>query len=80
MGIITNNEVIEVSEEAPDSSNNKKVEMKGDKKKSLTIQDKSTGERKTITAQEVLIATGRGPNTDILHPERAGIETDKDDG
>ncbi len=78
MGIITNNEVIEVSEEAShNSSNNKKHKMQGEKEKSLTIQDKSTGQRKTITAQEVLIAAGRGPNTDILHPERAGIETDK---
>ena len=77
MTIITNNEVIEVSEEATVSSNNKKDKLK-DEKKSLTIQDKSTGERKTITAQEVLIAAGRGSNTDILHPERTGIETDKD--
>src|SRR5687768_1615264 len=77
MTIITNNEVIEVSEEATHSSNNKKDKMKGEKK-NLTIQDKSTGERKTITAQEVLIAAGRGSNTDILHPGRAGIETDKD--
>lgn len=78
MGIISNNEVIEVSEEATDSSNNKKDKMKGEKKKTLTIQDKSTDERKTIKAQEVLVAAGRGPNTDILHPERAGIETDED--
>jgi mycothione reductase len=55
MEIITNNEVIEVSEEVTDSSNNKKGKMKGNKK-SLTIEDKSTGERKAITAQEVLIA------------------------
>ncbi len=30
-----------------------------------------------ITADEVLIATGRGSNTDVLHPERGGIETDE---
>ncbi|HDQ70756.1 MAG TPA: dihydrolipoyl dehydrogenase [Chloroflexi bacterium] len=30
---------------------------------------------KTFTAQEVLIATGRRSNADILQPERAGIET-----
>lgn len=78
MAIITNNEVIEVSEEATASSNNKKDMMKGEKhKKSLIIQDKSTGERKTITAQEVLIAAGRGSNTDILHPEKAGIKADE---
>jgi len=73
MTIITNNEVIEVSEEERVSNSSKK----DGRRKNLTIQDTSTGKRKTITAQEVLIAAGRGPNTDILHPERAGIKTDE---
>ncbi len=30
-----------------------------------------------IAADEVLVATGRGANSDVLHPEKAGIETDK---
>jgi len=54
------------------------------------IQKMSTGEKKVVAinredgkaveilAEEVLVATGRGPNTDILHPEKAGIKTDKD--
>ena len=81
MEIITNYEVIEVSEEEEvtyrtnKEDNMKEVERK--KKKSLTIQDQSNGERRKITAQEVLIAAGRGSNTDILHPERAGIKTDQ---
>jgi dihydrolipoamide dehydrogenase len=29
-----------------------------------------------IVAEEVLVAVGRVPNTDILHPEKAGIKTD----
>jgi dihydrolipoamide dehydrogenase len=33
-------------------------------------------EKRTIEAQEIMIAAGRGPTTDILHPERAGIRTD----
>ncbi|MDQ3967807.1 MAG: dihydrolipoyl dehydrogenase [Thermoproteota archaeon] len=74
MTIITNNEVIEVSEEASSISNKKDGHKK---KKSLIIQDRSTGKRRTMTAKEVLIAAGRGPNTDILHPERSGIKTDQ---
>jgi mycothione reductase len=27
--------------------------------------------------EEIFVATGRGPNTDILHPEKAGIKTDQ---
>jgi dihydrolipoamide dehydrogenase len=29
-----------------------------------------------ITAEEILVATGRVPNTDILHPEKTGIQID----
>jgi mycothione reductase len=83
MEIITNYEVIEVKEQegGPDSSSNKEDSLKEEerkkKKKNLTIQDQSTGERKTIKAQEVLIAAGRGSNSNILRPERAGIKTDE---
>ena len=80
MTIITNNEVIEVSEVAPavnNSINNHNNEDKQKPKKTLTIQERTTGQRMMIRAEEVLIAAGRGPNTDILHPERAGIKTDE---
>jgi dihydrolipoamide dehydrogenase len=44
--------------------------------KVLTIKDRANGKSTTIEASEVLVAAGRGPTTDILHPERAGIKTD----
>src|SRR5215208_958164 len=43
----------------------------------LIARDMTNGERMTITAEEVLIAAGRGANTDMLHPERASIKTDE---
>jgi dihydrolipoamide dehydrogenase len=46
-------------------------------KKRLVAVNRETGEKAVITADEILIATGRGPNTDVLHPERGGVETDK---
>jgi mycothione reductase len=46
-------------------------------KKRLVAVNRENGEKAVITADEILIATGRGPNTDVLHPERGGIETDK---
>jgi mycothione reductase len=76
MTIITGNEVIEVSNETSDNSNNSKKDTQK-QRKNLLIQDIDTGKTKTITAEEILIAAGRGPNTDILHPERAGIRTDE---
>ena len=77
--IITNNEVIEVSEQEAALANNNDNSNKDKRKqrKNLIIKDRNTGERRTITAEEVLIATGRSPNTDILHPERAMIKTDE---
>jgi dihydrolipoamide dehydrogenase len=46
-------------------------------KKQLIAFNRETREEKRIIAEEILIATGRSPNTDILHPEKAGIRTDK---
>src|SRR5215208_4461716 len=91
MTIITNSEVIEVSSgitrrkdataDDDDDANSKKSSdntSHEQKERSLLIaRDMTNGERMTITAEEVLIAAGRGPNTDILHPERAGIKTDE---
>jgi len=64
MTILTNYEVLEAG-------------MISEGKKSLTAVHRGTGERKTIPADEILIASGRGPNSDILHPERGGINTDE---
>ena len=46
-------------------------------KKRLIAVNRKNEERVAVAADEILIATGRGPNTDVLHPERAGIDTDK---
>ncbi len=64
MTIITNHEVHEV-EETPSGE------------KRLFAVNRESGEKITITADEILVATGRGSNSDILHPERGGIKTDK---
>lgn len=63
MQILTNHEAIEVRKE--DSG-----------QKTVISKDRDSGKETEITADEILVATGRVPNTDILHPERAGIKTD----
>ncbi|MFX1335922.1 MAG: dihydrolipoyl dehydrogenase [Promethearchaeota archaeon] len=62
MEILTNHEVL-------------KAEFNGNLKE-ITAKNRSNGELVKFTAEEVLIAAGRGSNSDILHPEKAGIETD----
>jgi mycothione reductase len=64
MIILTNHEV----REAEKTSN--------DKKKLIVVNRENGAENVTI-ADEILVAAGRGPNTDVLHPEKGGIETDK---
>jgi len=44
--------------------------------KKLTAVDRYSKKGTEIVAEEILVATGRAPNTDILHPEKAGIATD----
>jgi len=63
MTIITGHEVTEVS----DTPNGRR----------LTAVNRANGEMLEVTADDILVAAGRAPNTDILHPERAGIKTDK---
>ncbi len=46
------------------------------KGKKLTAVDRYSKKGTEIVAEEILVATGRVPNTDILHPEKAGIKTD----
>ncbi len=65
MSILTNNEVTEVRQT---SSGNKE----------LVVVDRKTGKNTVIVAEEIMIATGRGPVTDILHPEKAGIKLTSD--
>ena len=64
MTIITNHEV-------------RKVENVSADKKKLVAVDRDTGNEVELTVEEVLVASGRGPNTDILHPEKGGIKTDE---
>ncbi len=65
MTILTDQEVVEVKK------------MDGGKK-GVVARDKTQGKEMNLAAQEILVASGRAPNTDILHPERAGIKTDRD--
>ena len=62
--ILTNQEVKEVREI-------------GDRKELVAV-DRNSGKNTIITAKEIMVATGRGPITDILHPEKAGIRLTKD--
>jgi len=64
MTILTNHEV----HEAEKTSTNKKR---------LIAVNRKSGEETVTPADEILVATGRGPNTDVLYPERGGIETDE---
>jgi mycothione reductase len=63
--ILTNHEVTGV------------IKGEGKGMKVLTARDRLTGSTVRVEASEVLVAAGRGPTTDILHPERAGIKTDE---
>jgi mycothione reductase len=63
MSILTNHEVIEVQS------------TDGGKKK-IIAQDRSSGNKIDVVIDEILVATGRASNTDILHPEKGGIKTD----
>ncbi|MGH2447491.1 MAG: dihydrolipoyl dehydrogenase, partial [Chloroflexota bacterium] len=64
--MITNHEVEEVKK----ASNGKKL---------LIAQDRQSGMKLELEAEEIMIAAGRGPLTDVLHPERGGVKT-TDDG
>src|SRR5439155_23672157 len=63
--ILTGHEVREVEEIPPGT-------------KRLHVIERETGRTKTLDAQEVLVAAGRGPETDLLHPERGGVKLTKD--
>jgi len=64
MTILTNHEVV-------------KAEKTPQKKKMLVAVERESRQKKAIAADEILVASGRGPNSDLLHPERAGIKTDQ---
>lgn len=62
MQILTNHEAIE-------------IQKGGNGQKTVTAKERNSEREVKITVDEILVATGRVPNTDILHPERAGIKT-----
>lgn len=64
MTILTNHEVLEAEPSAAG--------------KRLTAVERRTGKRVTVEAEEILVATGRGPTNDILKPEKGGVKTTKD--
>jgi mycothione reductase len=53
------------------------VENSPSGKKKLVAVNSETGKEVEVTAEEILVASGRGPNADILHPEKAGVKTDE---
>ncbi|MEA2071452.1 MAG: dihydrolipoyl dehydrogenase [Asgard group archaeon] len=52
-----------------------KIEEKNGEK-IIHARNTETNESTTVSCDEILIATGRSPNTDILNPEKSGVETD----
>nr|MDO8132862.1 FAD-dependent oxidoreductase [Candidatus Njordarchaeum guaymaensis] len=64
MEIITNHEVSEAGKASTG-------------KRKLIAIDRGSGKKVEIIVEEVLVAAGRGPNSDILHPEKGGIKIDK---
>ena len=61
MKIITNHEVIEARKTPA-------------RTKQLIARAKDTGETIQVEAEEIMMACGRGPLTDILHPEKGGVK------
>ena len=53
-----------------------KVEVKG-KKKVVSARNRLDGKIYSFEADEILVAAGRRPNSDILKPEETGVETDE---
>ena len=56
----------------------RKVEKIDGNEKRLVAVNRLDGKEVEVVAEEMLVAAGRAPNTDILHPERGGIKVDKD--
>lgn len=44
--------------------------------KNIVAVNKETGEEVTFMSEEILVASGRASNSDILHPEKGGVKTD----
>jgi mycothione reductase len=46
--------------------------------KLLIANNRTTGKDIQIETEEIMVASGRGPISDILHPEKGGVKTNKD--
>lgn len=46
------------------------------KEATLTAVDRGTGKTQVVSAEQILVAAGRGPTSGILHPEKGGVEVD----
>lgn len=62
--ILLNTEAVEVATNA-------------EKEKVVIVQDRNNGKKKKITAEEILVAAGRKPNTDLLDLKNTNIQVDK---
>jgi mycothione reductase len=49
---------------------------KRDVKKTVSAKNRQDDSVIQLEADEILLAAGRRPNSDLLHPERSSIETD----
>jgi len=45
----------------------------------VLVKDRSSGEEREIFAEQILVATGRKSNADLLRVEKTGVETDERD-
>ena len=45
--------------------------------KTIVAVNRENGKKLEVTADELLVATGRASHSDVLHPEKAGILTDR---
>ncbi len=46
--------------------------------KRLVALERRTGKSRTLEVEEIIVAAGRGPVNDILHPERSNVKTTKE--
>jgi len=72
MKIVTGYEVTEVT-----SKRDEEVDGTTKLKKKLTALNRKTNQTMEVEAEEIMIASGRGPLSDLLHPERGGIRVDE---
>jgi mycothione reductase len=63
MSIFTGHEVVEVQER--------------NDLKSVLAKDRETGQLREFSAQTLLVATGRIPNSDLIKPEKTGVRVDE---